>query len=225
MALTSPPQTETELMARANQIAGLSLGEIAEQYDIAVPTNLKRDKGWSGQLLEAVLGASANSSPMPDFHQLGIELKTIPVNRSGRPKESTYVCTVPLNQFVSEPWEQSWIYRKLQRVLWIPILVESKNRPESQTVGMPILWSPTSEENQSLKSDWEELMELIWLGKVDLITAHMGSVLQIRPKAANAKVISDTTSADGNRALTGPRGFYLRTQFTSQILMSRYFGF
>ena len=222
MPRISPPDSESQLMQRANAIAGLTLGEIAARSQVACPADLKRHKGWSGQLLERVLGADAHSLPQPDFMDLGIELKTIPVNHSGNPKESTYVCTVPINQTLSETWTSSWVYQKLQRVLWIPILIEADAPPLSHRLGMPLLWSPTSADNQLLQTDWEELMEYIWMGRIDELSSHVGEVLQIRPKAANAAARGVTSSANGELTTTVPRGFYLRSSFTQTIINQHY---
>ncbi len=89
-------------------------------------------------------------------------------------------------------------------------------------IGTPLLWFPNEEEDARLRADWEELMDWIALGRVTEITARQGQYLQLRPKAANGKVLTDACGPDGEPIRTLPRGFYLRTQFTHQIL-SRYF--
>ena len=53
--VVAPPASEAELSERANALAGRSLAWVADQRGIEVPANLKRDKGWIGQLLESVL--------------------------------------------------------------------------------------------------------------------------------------------------------------------------
>ena len=46
----------------------------------------------------------------------------------------------------------------------------------------------------------------------------VGEYLQIRPKAANGKVLCSCFDAEGNKVKTLPRGFYLRSTFTKTIL-------
>ena len=75
------PETESELFARALDLAGSTLGQLGEKLGIAVPQELLRAKGWFGQALELFLGATARSRAAPDFEALGIELKTLPVVR------------------------------------------------------------------------------------------------------------------------------------------------
>ncbi|MGF1738187.1 DNA mismatch repair endonuclease MutH [Photobacterium satsumensis] len=216
------PKTEQELLIRANALAGMTLGELAQIANIAVPPDLRRDKGWVGQLLEWHLGASAGSKPVPDFAELGIELKTIPVGYHGKPLETTFVCVAPLIGLHGLSWENSHIRHKLARVLWVPVEGERDIPLADRHVGSPMLWSPSPEEEQQLRQDWEELMDMIVLGQVEQITARHGEVLQLRPKAANRKALTEAYGANGQPIKTLPRGFYLKTQFTASLL-EKYF--
>lgn len=218
-----PPTTEPELLQRAQRIAGLTLAQLAHQQGIEIPADLRRHKGWVGQLIELALGASAASLAEPDFQQIGVELKSIPIDRAGRPRESTYVCTVPLAaEALAQRWESCWVRRKLARVLWIPVEADSAIALGARRIGSPLLWSPSPEEEAVLRSDWEELMEMICLGELDAISARLGTALQIRPKAASAAVRGWGIAADGSMTRTNPRGFYLRTRFTAALLQRHY---
>lgn len=222
MQIPPPPQSEQELLARSNAIAGLSLQELAERFGIAVPANLKRQKGWVGQLVEMALGADAQSLAEPDFRAIGVELKTLPIDSKGLPRESTYVCTVPLDEGLEPTWESSWICRKLSRVLWLPVEAAPAIPLPQRRIGSALLWSPDSEEQALLRQDWEELTEMICMGELEQITARMGTVLQIRPKAANSRVRCRSIGADGETILTNPRGYYLRPAFTRHLLERHY---
>ena len=205
-------------MQRANALAGRCLAEIAAECGVTMPQDLRRHKGWVGQLLELALGADAESLPEPDFRAIGVEMKTLPIDRNGKPRESTYVCTVPLNEGMEASWEQSWICRKLSRVLWLPVEAEPAIALPQRRIGAPLLWSPSEQESEALRSDWEELGDMIRNGELESITARMGTVLQIRPKAANSRVTCTSVGADGEGIITHPRGYYLRPAFTHAIL-------
>ena len=69
-----------------------------------------------------------------------------------------------------------------------------------------------------LQADWEELMDMIVLGEVDKITARHGQYLQIRPKAANSKALTEGIGPQGQPVMTLPRGFYLKKTFTGPML-------
>ncbi|MGM3161444.1 DNA mismatch repair endonuclease MutH [Dickeya undicola] len=212
------PDSEQALLLRAQALAGYSLAELARIAQLPLPANLKRDKGWIGVLLEGFLGASAGSKPEQDFPDIGIELKTIPVDEQGRPLETTFVCVAPLTGNSGVIWESSHVRRKLARVLWIPVEGSRAIPLGERRIGAPLLWSPSPEEERQLRQDWEELMDLIVLGKVESITARHGEVLQLRPKAANSRALTEAIGEHGQPILTLPRGFYLKKTFTTPLL-------
>lgn len=212
------PKTEAELLSRAEAIAGLSLAQLARYVSWEVPENFAKAKGWVGQLLEVALGAQAGTLPQPDFYDLGIELKTLPLYAQGKPRESTYVCAVSLLEIGKAQWETSLVYRKLARVLWIPIEANPEIAIAKRRIGTPFLWSPTAAQATILRQDWEELTEMMSLGQLDTISAKYGTYLQVRPKAASAKSLCWGIGTEGEKILTLPRGFYLRAKFTAQLL-------
>lgn len=217
-----PPRSEAELVERAGALAGRTLGALAAELGSDVPADLRRAKGWVGQLVERALGATAGSRDCPDFEHLGIELKTLPVDRRGRPLETTFVCTIPLHQVGEIPWEQSRVRRKLARVLWVPILGERAVAVGERRIGTALLWTPDPEQEDALRRDWEELAGLIGRGDIESITAHLGQFLQVRPKAAHSRVRRRAIDAEGRLTETLPRGFYLRTSFTHAILQRHF---
>ncbi|HHX2257564.1 TPA: DNA mismatch repair endonuclease MutH [Haemophilus influenzae] len=212
------PQTLEQLLSQAQSIAGLTFGELADELHIPVPPDLKRDKGWVGMLLERALGATAGSKAEQDFSHLGVELKTLPINAEGYPLETTFVSLAPLVQNSGVKWENSHVRHKLSCVLWMPIEGSRHIPLRERHIGAPILWKPTAEQERQLKQDWEELMDLIVLGKLDQITARIGEVMQLRPKGANSKAITKGIGKNGEVIDTLPLGFYLRKEFTAQIL-------
>lgn len=218
MQLATYSATEQELLAKAQWLAGFTLGEIAQMLNITVPPDLKKDKGWVGMLIETALGAKAGSKAEQDFDHLGIELKTIPISFKGTPLETTFVSLAPLTHNHGITWQTSHVRHKLQKVLWIPIEGEREIPLGERHIGQPILWSPTREQEHQLQQDWEELMELIVLGRLNEINATIGEVLQLRPKGRNAKSQANAINQDGEQVRSLPLGFYLRKNFTTQIL-------
>ncbi len=214
------PKTESELIQNAFTLTGKSLQQIALELEQRVPAEQKKAKGWVGELIEFYLGATASSLPEPDFQNLGIELKTIPINERGNPRESTYVCMVPLDSNIDSSWQTSVLRLKLKRVLWVPVEASTKIELGQRRIGRPFLWSPTTEQETVLRNDWQELMDLVKMGEISKLNSGLGTHLQVRPKAANASVLTATTTESGEYSQTLPRGFYLRPRFTSSLLAS-----
>uniref|UniRef100_UPI003BAA2950 DNA mismatch repair endonuclease MutH n=1 Tax=Ningiella ruwaisensis TaxID=2364274 RepID=UPI003BAA2950 len=222
MLASESPSSIDELKARAQSIAGLSFQELAIQLNVAIPKNFKRQKGWTGQLIEKALGASAGSKPQQDFPDLGVELKTLPLSYSLSPLETTYVCYAPLMHLSGLTWERSNVRNKLQQVLWVPIEGEREIPVAERLIGSAFFWRLEGAFDDMLRQDWEELMDLITLGKVETITARTGEYMQLRPKAADGSVVTDAVGEDGSIIKTRPRGFYLRKNFTQKILQSAF---
>ncbi len=215
------PLNERALLVRARGLAGVSLGELAKIYAIPLPKALLRAKGFVGQLLELALGATAKNQSLPDFPDLGIELKTLPIDSHGHPRESTYVCTAPTHTEVSS-WQDSRVRQKLLHVLWIPIEADPKIPLPERRIGTPLLWHLLPNLEKILQQDWEELVTLLRLGQEAKVTARLGTYLQIRPKAAHSRIMHKGLNEDGDRIQSNPRGFYLRTLFTRMILKESY---
>lgn len=220
--VVAPPDTEQELLDRCHQLAGRTLAEVAADRRVAVPRDLRRDKGWIGQLVESVLGATAQSRAEPDFPELGVELKTLPVSATGRPLQSTYVCTAPLDASVGHSWEHAWVRKKLSKVLWMPIVGKADVPVGNRVVGSPLLWVPTAEEDALLRADWEELTALILAGELWQLDATRGEWLQIRPKGASGRELVWTLDEQAEWIRDTPRGFYLRARFTKRLLEQHY---
>lgn len=206
------------LLARCQQIAGLSFLQLAEQVGMRMPQLAAHRKGFIGQCIERALGASAGSKPIPDFPELDIELKTIPVGKERQALESTFVCSISFEQIAKESFETSLCYKKLRRVLWIPIEGDTVIPYPERRLGLGFLWSMDAQERSIIQQDWQELSDYIRFGEFDAISAHLGEYLQIRPKAANSQKHKNAIDAEGERIRTLPLGFYLRPAFTNGIL-------
>jgi len=212
-----PPTSESELFERCQAIEGLSLAQLATKLDLHIPDNPAQRKGWAGQAIELALGANAGCRSEPDFVNLGIELKTLPINHLGKPAESTFVTTIPLLTVHTQVWQTSQCFAKLRRVLWVAIEGDTQIPFMHRRIGRGQLWSPSPEEEAVLANDWHELTFMIGTGMLAEIDATMGQYLQVRPKGANAKSLCYGFDEAGNKIMTLPRGFYLRSSFTGMV--------
>ncbi|WP_094752507.1 DNA mismatch repair endonuclease MutH [Psychromonas sp. CD1] len=216
--MITPPQTTADLLHLCENIAGCSLSELAQLANIPMPNDLRHNKGWVGQLMEWHLGTTAGSKPEQDFKHLGIELKTIPIDSQGKVLETTFVCSAPIINITGLIWEKSNIYHKLKCVLWLPVQGERCIPLADRIVGNAFLWVASEQQNNALKNDWNELMDKIALGEIENVSARDGQILQLRPKAANGRCLTDAYGASGQLIKVRPRGFYLKKIFTQAII-------
>jgi len=207
------PLTQRELWARARALAGRTLGDLAAALGLPLPQDPARSKGYLGRLTELALGADPTALERPDFPHLGVELKTVPIGPNGRPQQSTFVCSINLAQACDAQWPTSRLRQRLQTVLFVPF--EPAPFPQDHTFLPPLWWQPSPEAWAALEGDWEDLMGAIGAGRGASLSAREGRVLQVRPKAANARVRTLGPAEDGLQAML-PLGFYLRARFVHQ---------
>ncbi|MES2211681.1 MAG: MutH/Sau3AI family endonuclease [Pseudomonadota bacterium] len=212
------PHSLEQLLYTARQLAGKNLGSLMVQEQstkINNTTSRLTNKGVVGHIIEAALCLTPNSRPGPDFATLGVEVKGIPVDEAGIPLESTFICVVqqqlPLN-FVD-----SLVWKKMTCILWVPYEGDTRMPLAERRIGTPFLWSPDPVTRQMLEQDWTELTEMMRLGQQASLSAHLGQILQIRPKALNARIQQQKLSCSGDIISSGPKGFYLRRNFTCRL--------
>lgn len=207
------PQTRKELEVRAAGLFERTVGEVAAALGCELPRENRRGKGFIGQLAERALGADSPDD-RPDFLDLGVELKTIPVRR-GVPVESTFCCSVTMATADSQVWESSRLRQRLRCVLWLPVDAVGVAPLVDRRFGRARLWEPSDQQLAALRADWEDLIGALGSGRA--VGGHEGEILQLRPKAADASVRT-LAPANGGAALARPMGFYLRAKFTATIL-------
>lgn len=210
---------EDDLLACCYLLEGLSFAQLATQLQIPLPTKLM--KGWLGMVMEQALGAYGSNKQVPDFKNLNIELKTLPLCNN-KPSESTFITSISLINICEEIWENSKCFHKLKKILWVPIEGAGNIHFAARRIGRAFLWSPNQTELNLLKKDWEELVFLIISGNLAKINAKIGRFLHIRPKAASGASLCHGFDNHGNKILTLPRGFYLRSNFTAKIFQQNF---
>jgi DNA mismatch repair protein MutH len=209
-----PPASLEELLARAAALEGQSLRALAAEPLAPAEGPNVHQKGRVGALIERALGAAGVAQAGPDFPALGVELKTLPVDAAGRVRESTFVCRLSLRSAEEVDFEASPLCHKLQHVLFVPIVTGGAER----RVGRALSWRPSAAQWSVLRADYDDLVGMIALGKIESLNARRGRWLQLRPKAAHGRVRTRAHNEEGEPLWTMPRGFYLRARFTQALL-------
>jgi len=208
------------LLAHARALVGVELGELADQLGIpAPPLGAVRTKGWAGQVIERELGVETGGAHGPDFLELAVELKTVPVDEGLVPLESTAVCQIDPIAIAGESWSTSYARRKLAQVLFVALSSERGRAVTERRVSAVRFWSPSRVEDEWLQADFELFVRGYFrLGRAAAITGHLGRVLQVRPKGKNAADLRDSYDEEGRPTRVGKMGFYLRPAFVAAIL-------
>lgn len=195
---------------------GQRMCEIAQIKGFA----LKNRKGDIGQIVEQLFGVKPSSYAGPDLPELGIEIKTLPVNLCGAVIENTYVNKISL-PFRETDFEHSCLWQKIKKIIFVPVIGDKQDKLENRRLGQPFIWEASGGEFRQLKQDWLDLTQYLRLGMWTLINSKLGEILHIRPKAAHGRDLS-TFDALGQEHCILPMGFYLRKSFTQLLIEKNY---
>jgi DNA mismatch repair protein MutH len=190
-------------------------------YTIDELRDIKIAKGNTGKLLEKIIGLPAGNT-LRDFENG--ELKTNKCNETGKPLETMFISQIS-NRFdelldESLKFKDSWIYEKIQRLLYVPVVKTDKD-PDNwyflKTVFIDI--SQNEDLYNQLKSDFEQIKQKV-IGDVNsgdnFIHTSSGKYIQIRTK--DAKPYNPIFSNRLNREVSNKNfAFYFKKDFMKKV--------
>ena len=117
--LPGPYGSLKDILKSAERIKGKALKDFVPS-DIEIK---KRNKGSVGNLIETYgFGIENNGIAEPDFIKESIELKILPLEKSGNTlkiKERTKICSINYKTLPLETWSESHARSKLKKILFI----------------------------------------------------------------------------------------------------------
>jgi DNA mismatch repair protein MutH len=207
----------SDLLRIYTEIQGIPFRELAETlgYDIAKdPTSMK---SAAGDIAELVAGKKPDALPQADLSEFDIEVKTVPLDLTGKPRENTKITALNYTKLLKEKWETSHVYEKVRVVLFVPIVKEDTKRPEAWYVRSPFIWMPSRDQLAVIRKDWEKIKKMVRSG--DQLTATVGEYL-IANTSGQGKGKDNRTYElpDGRTIDVKTRAFFLRKTFVAEIL-------
>lgn len=154
----------------------------------------KNQKGYYRNLALDMLNTSGSS--IPELKEADIELKTIRLNRNGKPREAMSFPTFDYLEIEKESWEDSKFFEKIESKFLFILFQEAEDKVE-RFIGAK-LWNMPFEDREEAKRVWENTKHWVSIDAKNLPKSSESFVAHVRPKAANS---TDT-------ALT-PQGEYL----------------
>lgn len=96
---------DTKVLSKINSYAGRTLDELYQLFNVS--TDLK-SKQVNKTLVNRMLGVNTDNSE--EFQKANIVIKTIRVQKNGKPKESMSFPKIKITQFISQDFENSYEY-------------------------------------------------------------------------------------------------------------------
>ena len=204
--ITTQTVERTEAVRRINVLAGKDLRPLADQYQILVWKNGRKNKGWAGLVIERYLGLAQNSRQAPDFGAW--ELKVVPLVRAPngdlRVKESMAITMLEPVEVLASRFEDSHLYDKLRSMVVVSRVYESSREEHSVLHAAAEFDLDNAKIYAQVKADYETIREQIRVRGIDSVTGDLGKLVQARTKGR------------GHGSTT--RAFYARPRFVAHIL-------
>ncbi len=163
---------------------GLTLDKIYQNVQAEYPhIVLNTNKGIVGQVLESTTGRAPNSNPNPDIGELGVELKVLPVRRSGhelKPKERSKIKSINYNEIVNETWASSAIRAKIKLILFL-VYEHPTGFSYIDWKGFvfknALFFNLQSENESVIENDWRKIKEVVASNTAHLLSEGDGDIM------------------------------------------------
>lgn len=196
-----------EAVLRLQELVGRDLLQLAQELDVTVWKDGKRNKGWAGHVIERYLGLQINSAQAPNFGSW--ELKQVSLNwdRCGRVKvkETMAITMIDPVHVKQNPFETSHLLSKLTKAVLVARTSSGPSETESRVERVVTFdLDPDTELYKGIKADYEEVRRVLHSLGFQALTGRMGVYVQPRTKGPGHGSIS--------------RAFYARKRFVELAL-------
>jgi DNA mismatch repair protein MutH len=196
--------------------------QVAKLYGVKWEGDPAHNKGHAGRLVHLLTGDDSKNAPAADLSNLGIEVKSIPVDSRDRVLEPTKVGSIDFERLWRESWWESEAFQKLRAVLFVPVVKSDQSRPDLWYIRRPFLWLPSEAVLAHLKDDYDSLRGLVREGKSDEISSAYppeGQGDYLHPKPSHGKKDKYKVYSLGGKDIElERRAWMLREKFTQPIV-------
>lgn len=168
-------KTISDLLEKAESLKGTSIKSLLGKNSFG------KGKGAIGQIIEQEgFGVKNNNDARPDFEELGIELKVLPLKKASKGelsvKERTKVCSINYKGLIEENWSTSHAKNKLNKILFVFYLYDKEDPSRSEILDYLLFHLENSDE-PLIRSDWERTKKLVQDGKAHELSESQNVIL------------------------------------------------
>ena len=213
--------SEEELLNYTKNIVGKTFKEIDSKNLLENTTNLKRNKGILGHVVESgFYKYPINSNPQADFDKIGVELKVTGYKKTKKgllsAKERVKLSKIDFNTIVNEEYEYSHLISKNKKILFIWYLYE-KGKDIGDFLITDYQLYDMSQDEEIFRNDFNIIKEKIKSGHAHELsegdTSYLGA-------CTNAATSEDRTTQPYADILAKPRAYSLKNSYMTGILRS-----
>lgn len=211
--------SEEEILARARQLIGKKVSDLNKLVsDVRVDNN---EKGQVGNIIQYYgFGLPPNSLAEPDFTGERIELKIIPLTRSGkgqlRVKERTKVCSINYQSLVKETWEISHAHSKLNKILFVVVEHDYNHKIESKIIDAFMFRAAEVADYTVIQQDWTRTQNTVQEGRAHEISERHSKILAASRAGSGGP--TDLVVQPYSTIKAPKRAFSLKPSYTNAII-------
>lgn len=213
--------TIEELLNYTENIKGKTFKEIDSKNLLENTTNMKKNKGILGHVVETgFYDYPINSDPQADFDEIGVELKVTGYvkSKTGKLRAKERVSLTKINYFniVNEEYQFSKLISKNKKILFIWYLYEP-NKDIGDFVITDYQLYDMSQDEETFRNDFRIIKEKVVNGQAQDLSEGDTSYLGACTKSRTSK---DRTAQPFSPIMAKPRAFSLKNAYMSSILRS-----
>ena len=206
--------SEKDILAKARELEGRLLGSILGARFSAVTGATGRAE--VGHAIESHFGIPPNSSPEPDFPGAEIELKVVPLRRTGRGlgvKERTVISLIDYVTLIDETWAKASVRKKL-KILFV-FFEHLDGKPKgSFPIREVLLWEPDARTDALLQADWDRVFAKVRQARAHELSESDGAIMGPCTKGATGASLRPQPFG---KIMAKPRAWALKPSFTWQL--------
>lgn len=213
--------TIEELLRYTEAIKGKTFKEIDSEHLLDNTTNLKRNKGILGHVVESgFYKYPINSNPQADFDKIGVELKVTGYkkNKKGEKsaKERVSLSKIDFNKIINEEYEYSKLIYKNKKILFIWYFYE-KGKDIGDFLITDYQLYDMAKDEETIKNDFYIIKQKVKDGRAHELsesdTSYLGACTKARTSA-------DRTTQPNSTIPAKPRAYSLKNSYMTGILNS-----
>lgn len=208
LGITTELPFEMAISSKFEAHLGKSVDELSAKFGLIKLS--KNQKGFHRQLAVRILADGGND--LPELDKAEIEMKTIRLSATGRPREAMSFPGFKFLEIVEQSWEDSAFSQKLEKKFLFVVYKPDVNGVE-RLVGAK-LWNMPYVDRVEARRVWEDTRRRVSVDATDLPRISESKVAHVRPKGR-----------DGNDKILTPQGtmhlkqaFWLNQSYIAEVL-------
>ena len=210
LGVTQKLSIEVATQNRIKPFIGMTVSEISEKLGYFKKTPFH--KAFNHDLSVRML--SDGKSAVVELDKAGIEMKTIRVHSNGKPRESMSFPTFKYLDIITEEWEESSFFERIEKKFLFVIFEIDKTGVER--LSRVAYWNMPYADRLEAQRVWLETKRRVLVDARDLPKQSESRVAHVRPKAQNS--FDTLPTPQGNQIVK--QCFWLNREYIAQVIRS-----